>query len=125
MNSVTMYSAFLETFALLAYGVGSITIQRFNTVGRIVLVFVTIGVLLDGAATVLMIVGSSNKPFAIQFLLRYSASLVMFIVAIWAWNTVRKNGKNKTINEYLIPYVKIAYGWWVITYFTSSILVIF
>lgn len=125
MEPISIVGAFLVTLALLAYGVGSITLHRFKMVGKIVLSSLTLGILLDIAATICMIIGSQNTPFTLHGLLGYSAFLVMFIDLILLWRAVKKNGLNTAISKSLHLYARLAYGWWVIAYLTGSLLVIF
>lgn len=121
---MSMIGAFLVTFALLSYGVGSISLQRFKMVSRSVLWFLSLGILFDIAATVCMIIGSQNTPFTIHGFLGYSAFMVMLVDLILVWKESRKEGINSIINKSLHLYAKLAYGWWVIAYITGSLLVI-
>lgn len=120
-----MVGAFLVTLALLSYGIGSISLQRFKLVSKSVLWFLSIGIILDISATVCMIIGSQNTPFTIHGFLGYSAFLVMFIDLILVWKVYKKSGKDASINKRLQLYAKLAYGWWVFAYITGSLLVIF
>ena len=125
MNPISMIGAFLVTFALLSYGVGSISLQRFKMVSKGVLWFLSVGILLDIIAIVCMIIGSQNTPFTIHGFFGYSALLVMFIDVIFVWKEYRKSGLNAVINKPLHVYAKLSYGWWVIAYITGSLLVAF
>lgn len=124
MNPISMIGAFIVTFALLSYGVGSVTLQRFKIVSRVVLLFLTLGIILDVAATICMIIGSTNTPFTFHGLLGYSALLVMLIDVVLVWRIYIKNKKDAKVEKSLLLYSKIAYGWWVIAYITGSLMVI-
>ena len=125
MQFISMVGGFLVTLALLSYGIGSITLQRFKLVSLGVLWFLSIGIFLDIAATVCMIIGSQNTPFSIHGLVGYSAFLLMLVDLILVWKVYKKNGKNTFINKSLVLYAKIAYGYWVIAYITGSLMVVF
>ncbi|MCF6333360.1 MAG: hypothetical protein L3J11_08750 [Draconibacterium sp.] len=125
MQFISMVGGFLVTFALLSYGIGSISLQRFKLVSPGVLWFLSMGIVLDIAATVCMIIGSQNTPFTIHGLLGYSAFLAMLADVILVWKIYINRGKNALINKPLDLYAKFAYGYWVIAYFTGSLLVIF
>ncbi len=124
MNSLSLIGAFLITLSLLSYGIGSIAIIRFKIVTPGVLIFLTLGVLLDIVAVTFMIVGSNKGAFTPHGFLGYSAMLTMIINLILIWLWYFKNGFDSTINSSIIFYSKIAYAWWLITYITGSILVI-
>lgn len=123
MNPISIFGAFIITFALLFYGVGSITLQRFKMVSRIVFWFLLIGIVLDFTAITCMIIGAQGTPFTPHGLLGYSAFLVMFVYFILVARLFWKEGRNARINKSLERYAKFAYAWWVIAYFTGFLLV--
>ncbi len=124
MNPISMIGAFIVTMALLSYGIGSITLQRFKMITPGVLWFLTIGIFLDISATICMIIGSQNSPFTLHGFLGYSALFVMLVDVILIWRLRVKRNKNATVGKMLLLYSKAAYGWWVIAYITGSMLVI-
>ena len=85
-----MAGAFVITFSLLSYGIGSISLQRFKVVSTGVLVFLTIGIVLDIIAATLMIMGSENTPFSIHGFIGLSAIAVMFADIVLLWRYFRK-----------------------------------
>jgi hypothetical protein len=124
MNFLAVVGAFIITLALLSYGIGSIAVVRFKIVTQGVLIFLTLGVLLDFIAVVFMIIGSSKGPFTLHGYLGYSAMLTMIINLILVWRWYLKNGFDTIISNWIILYSKIAYAWWLIVYITGSLLVI-
>lgn len=125
MNPVTMAGAFIITLSLLSYGIGSITLQRFKLISSGVLIFLSLGICLDLIAIILMFIGSDNSAFSFHGLIGYSALLVMLIDVVWVWRAKMKKGRNTTASRKLLIYSKVAYGWWVIAYFTGSLIIIF
>ena len=125
MNPISMAGAFIVTLALISYGVGSVMLQRYKEVRQNVLWFLTVGIVLDITATICMILGSTNSPFTIHGFLGYSALLVMAIDIMLVWKHYIVKGVNVKIENGLLIYSKIAYGWWVIAYITGSLLVVF
>jgi hypothetical protein len=89
-----------------------------------VLIFISLGVLLDFIAVFFMIKGAQNSVFSIHGLLGYSAMLTMMVLLFLVFRSYQKNGWNSVIEKGVVIYTKISYGWWVITYFTGSIIVI-
>lgn len=124
MNPLSLIGAFVITLALLSYGIGSITVQRFKLVSRGVLFFLTLGVLLDFAAILFMISGSSKGMFTLHGILGYSATITMVIDVTLIWYSFMKNGLDSVIKNSILLYSKIAYAWWLIVYITGSLLVI-
>ena len=124
MKLISLSGAFLITLALLSYGIGSISIQRFRLLTSGVLIFLTLGVILDILAITFMILGSVNNPFSLHGILGYSAVLFMMIDTILIWRSFFKNGLESTIDNKIVTYSKYAYGWWVIAYLTGSVLIL-
>ncbi len=124
MYSLAIVGAFIITLALLSYGISSIAVQRFKIVTPSVLIFLTLGVLLDIVAVIFMIIGSTNSPFTYHGLLGYSAMLTMILNLILVWRCYFKNGFDSFIENSVLLYSKFAYAWWVIVYITGSLLVI-
>lgn len=124
MNILSIIGAFIITLAFLSYGIGSISVQRFKVITSGVLIFITLGVVLDIIAVIFMIFGSRNTPFSLHGLLGYSAMLTMVIDLFFIWRTYNRNGWDSVISKPLLTYSKIAYGWWVIAYITGSVLII-
>lgn len=124
MNFISLIGAFIITLSLLSYGIGSITLQRFKLVSRSVVAFISLGVFFDIIATVLMISGSQNSNFTLHGIVGFSALTVMFVDAVYVWRVILKYGRDHKANKNLLLYSKYAYGWWVVAYFTGSLLVI-
>lgn len=124
MNPISLAGAFVITFSLLSYGIGSISLQRFKVVSTGVLVYLTIGIVLDLIAATLMIIGSRHTPFSLHGFLGLSAILVMFIDVVILWRYFSKKGSEATVSKPLLLYSKIAYLWWIIAYLTGSVLII-
>ncbi|MCY1722203.1 hypothetical protein OU798_17750 [Prolixibacteraceae bacterium Z1-6] len=124
MNPLAIVGAFIITFSLLAYGIGSISLIRFKIVGSIVLIFLSLGLVFDMAAIALMIVGARETSFTLHGLLGYSAYLVMLVASIGVWRVYFKHGIDSRITKPLLRYTKFAYLWWVIAYFTGSLIIL-
>lgn len=124
MNPISMTGAFVITLAFLSFGVGSVSLQRFKTISSGVLIFLTVGIILNIAATVLMIIGSHNTPFTFHGLLGYSAMLFMLADVVLIWHHYFKTKINVVVGKKLLLFSKLAYGWWVIAYITGSLMVI-
>lgn len=124
MNLLAIIGAFVITLSFLAYGIGSISLVRFKIVGRIVLTFLTLGVILDLVAIYLMILGSKGTPFTLHGLLGGVAFFVMFVESIWCWKLYLNYGRDFKAGKSHIVYTKVAYLFWVVAYFTGSLLII-
>ncbi len=124
MNPIALVGAFVITVSLLMYGIGSITLQRFKIIVPGVLVFLTLGLVCDIIATTLMIIGAQETPFSLHGIVGYSALMVMFVNVFYVWRVFLKYGIDSKANYNLLLYAKYAYGWWIIAYFTGSLLIL-
>ena len=123
METISMIGATVVTLALISYSVGVIAEQKQKRIIKTVLIFITLGIVLDVTATICMIVGSSNTPFTFHGFLGYSALVAMLIDVIMIWKFYNKNGSDADVPRSLHLYTLIAYLWWVIAYITGSALV--
>ena len=121
MNSVIISAVVVVTFALIFYSVAVITEQKKSAVTKLILLFLTGGVLLDISSTVLMIVGSTNIPLTVHGVIGYSALLVMLIDTTLVWRHWIRNGRS-AIPRSIHLYTRIAYGWWVIAYIFGAVM---
>jgi len=121
MNAGLMRAVVVVTVALVFYSIGVITEQRKHAVTRLVLFFLTGGVILDITSTILMIINSGNIPITAHGIIGYTALLVMLIDGILIWRQWRRN-KNGPVPRRLHLYTRIAYGWWVIAYIAGAII---
>ena len=121
MNSVIIRAVIVVTFALIFYSVAVITEQRKSAINKLILFFLTGGVLLDISSTLLMIIGSTNIPLTVHGCIGYSALLAMLIDAILVWKHWIRNG-NDIMPRKIHLYTRIAYGWWVIAYIVGAVM---
>lgn len=109
------------TAALLAYSIAVITEQIKKRINNIVLIFLTLGLVLDIVATSFMIYGSSNSAFTLHGFLGYSALLGMAIDTFLIWRGYLKDGEK--ISNSIHRYSLGAYLWWLIAFITGGLLV--
>lgn len=123
MKPLAIVAASIVTLALISYSIGIITEQRKKIVINRVLIFISIGVLLDITSTTMMILVSENSPFTLHGLLGYSSLSLMIIDAILLWRFRLKNEPGKEVSGAIHLYSRIAYIWWVLAYITGSLMV--
>ena len=121
MNSVLIRAVVVVTFALISYTVGVVTEQRKRYISRVVLAFLTVGIILDITSTTLMIIGSGKIPITIHGFIGYSALAAMLVDTILIWRHRRKNGDNH-VSRALNLYTRFAYSWWVVAYIAGAII---
>ena len=119
MNPTIIKAVIVVTCALISYSIAVITEQSKSSITKFVLTFLTLGVALDIASTVLMIMGSSGITY--HGFIGWSALTVMLIDAILIWRYWLKN-KSATISRELNLYTRYAYGWWVVAYIAGAII---
>ena len=124
MNPLSMTGATIVTVALISYSIGIISEQVKKKLIPRVLVFITLGVVLDVTATIFMILGSKNSPFTLHGLIGYSALLAMIIEVTRIWNAFLKAGLRSDVPSRVHLYSRYAYIWWVIAYITGTLIAI-
>ena len=121
MNSTLIKAIVVVTFALICYSIAVLTEQKERHISKRVLMFLTIGVLLDVSSTILMIIGSRKIPITIHGFIGYSALTVMLIDTILIWRFWRKN-RETNVPRRLNLYTRLAYCWWVVAYIAGAII---
>ncbi|MBK6281787.1 MAG: hypothetical protein IPF54_03160 [Draconibacterium sp.] len=124
MNILSLFGAFLITLALLSYGIASIAIQRFKIVTTGMLIFLSLGVILDLVAITFMISGSTKGIFTLHGILGYTATLTMVTDLFLILKNYFKNGFDSVIDNSVLLFSKIAYAWYLFVYITGSLLII-
>ena len=125
MNIFLSYGTKIVILALLAYSISILTEQKTHRVSNRVIIFITLGILFDITATVLMIVGSSNTPFTLHGFIGYSSLAAMLLDTIFIWKHRINWGQEVTVPKSLHLYSRYAYIWWIIAFMTGGLLVLF
>ena len=124
MNPLALIGAFIITLSLLAYGIGTITLQRFKLITPGVVWFISLGVFLDISATVFMIFGSSGTLFTTHAFVGFTAIFIMMVKLFLLWKKYISDGKDTKADKKLITFSKLAYAAWVLAYLMGSFLII-
>ena len=124
MNPIAVVGAFVMTLSFLAYGIGSVTLERFKIVGSIVLIFFSVGILFETTAIVMMYIGSDASLMGLHGLIGIFAFLIMLVNTAWVWGVYVKKGIDASVNTALLHYTKTAYFLWVLAYLTGIIVLI-
>ena len=122
MNILSIIGAVTVTLALISYSIGLISEQLKRKIIPRVMIFVTLGVILDITATLFMILGSRNSPFTLHGSIGYSALLIMLIECGLLWRLKMNQGIGAVVPPGLHRYSLIAYIWWIIAYITGSLI---
>jgi hypothetical protein len=122
MNTLSIIGATIVTLALISYSIGIITEQVKKKIIPRVLIFITLGVVLDITATAFMILGSKNSPFTPHGFIGYSALFLMLIELVRIWKAYNKLGMGADVPKGVHLYSRYAYIWWVIAYITGSLI---
>lgn len=122
MNTLSIIGATIVTLALISYSIGIITEQVKKKLIPRVLIFITLGVVLDITATIFMILGSKNSPFTPHGFIGYSALLLMLVELVRIWKVYNSSGMNAEVPKGVHLYSRYAYIWWVVAYITGSLI---
>ena len=123
MNTLLKIGTSVVFLALTSYSIAIITEQTKKILSKRVLLFITLGVLLDITATVCMILGSSKGGLTLHGFIGYSSLLGMFIDAVLLWRLQLKSGTGTVVPRGIHLYSRYAYLWWVIAFITGGLLV--
>jgi len=122
MNTLSMTGAVFVTMALVSYSIAILTEQVRKKVISRVMVFISLGVILDITATILMILGSRNSPFTFHGSIGYSALSVMLIECFMLWRLRILQGPGALVPPPVHRYSLYAYIWWIVAYITGSLI---
>jgi len=118
-----MIGSLVVTLALILYSLGFAREQRRKLVSSRVLLFFTIGVILDVSATILMIMGSTKGLLSFHGFIGYSSLLGMATDTFLLWRFNLKHGPETKVAKSLHIYSRVAYIWWVMAFITGGLLV--
>jgi hypothetical protein len=124
MDLNILLGAFIMTLAFLAYGIGSVTLERFRLVGTVVLAFLTIGLMLNITAILLMVWETDSVGISFHSIIGTVAFLVMAVNTAWSWYLYFRKGVDGSVSLRLVTYTKVAYFIWVTAYLLGMIIVI-
>ena len=122
MNTLLLTGTIIVTLALVSYTIGVVSEQRHKCVSPRVLVFLTVGIVLDVSATLFMILGSRNTPLTLHGILGYSALSLMLIDTLLVWRVWRSGGANTAVSAGLHLYTRIAFCYWVFVFVAGGFL---
>jgi Flp pilus assembly protein protease CpaA len=123
MNVFISYGTKIVVLALIAYSVAILTEQKSHRVSNRVLIFLTLGIILDIAATTFMILGSGNTPFTLHGVIGYSSLGAMLIDTVLIWRHRLNSSATEEVPRPLHLYSRYAYIWWIIAFITGGLLV--
>ncbi len=124
MNAYLQIGTSIVIFALIAYSIGILTEQRQKRISGLVIIFLTLGVILDITATAFMILGSDKGGFTLHGFIGYSSLLGMLLDTIFMWIKIYKSGINSSVSKSLHLFSRYAYIWWVLAFITGGLLVL-
>jgi hypothetical protein len=122
MNPYAKIGAVVVILALLSYTIAVLTEQRRRAVTSRVLRFLTLGVALDVAATVLMVLASSKGPFTLHGAVGYSSLAGMVTATVCAWRFRHEHPAGSVVPGWLHSLTRWAYVWWLAAFVTGGLL---
>jgi len=125
MPKVTIAGIFFVHIALILYTLFIIFENRKQKTTKSVLVFITLAVIFDIAATTCMMIGTTRTYFTFHGILGYTGLLLMITDTVLLWNYKLKYGAEILISNSLNLFSKIAYIWWIIAFITGVLVSIF
>lgn len=124
MNAYIMSGTIIVNLALVAYTIGIIAEQRKHVISGVVIAFMSIGIIFDISATILMTLGSSNTPFTPHGILGYSAFAGMLITTLMFWRIMPGKGIKPAVPRGTHLFARYAYIWWLVAYVTGVLMAV-
>jgi len=118
MKPILIAGSSIVTLALISYSIAFFGIHKLKRLNKSILLFQSIGLILDITATALMIIGSSNGPFTLHGAIGYSSLTLMIFDTVFFW--MRKD--EASLSKGMTIYSKTAYIWWIIAYITGALI---
>ncbi|NJK96667.1 MAG: hypothetical protein HC905_18665 [Bacteroidales bacterium] len=122
MNYILIAGTIIVNLALLFYTIAFVIFYRMHKLSGKLLLFFSLGLVFDIAATCFMIAGSTNSPFTIHGFVGYSALLTMTIEVILIWRLYINYGLDVSLPTKVHRYTVFAYIWWILAYITGALL---
>ena len=119
MKPAVMIAVALITLALLCFTIATAALARSRRAGAVVVWGLTLGVILDAAATLSMWVAAGRLLLNAHSLLGWTALFGMLAVGGAAWRHRWNKGPQARIGDRMDRYARLAYAYWVIAYVTG------
>jgi len=125
MPKVTIAGIIFVHIALILYTLFFIFENRKQKTTKSVLVYITLAVIFDIAATTCMMIGTTRTYFTFHGIMGYIGLLIMVADTVLLWKYKSKYGAEILISKSLNIFSKIAYIWWIIAFITGVLVAIF
>jgi hypothetical protein len=125
MQKVTIVGIVFVHIALILYTLFIISENKIQKATKSVLVFITLAVIFDIAATTCMMIGTTRTYFTFHGILGYIGLFLMVTDTFLLWKYKLKYGAEILISKSLNSLSKIAYIWWIIAFLTGVLVSIF
>ena len=122
MKPILIAGISIVNLALISYSIAIFSQNRKKLMSRIVLTFLTIGVITDISATICMIIGSGHI-ITLHGVIGYSSLTGMLADTVISYRHARKNGLYSALTSRFNLGSRLAYFYWVIAYITGAMIV--
>lgn len=125
MSKVTIAGIIFVNIALILYTLFIIYENKIRKTNKTVLLFISLAVIFDIAATVCMMIGTTRTYFTFHGIMGYIGLFLMIVDTVLLWNFKVKYGAEILISKSLNTFSKLAYGWWIIAFITGVLVSIY
>jgi hypothetical protein len=122
MKPVLIAGISIVQLALVSYATAIIIQSRKKCINRQVLIFLTVGIIMDITSTICMITGS-GKVISFHGMIGYLSLAAMLTDTIFSYLNVKRHGLNSILSKRFIRWSQAAFVYWVLAYITGAILV--
>ena len=124
MNTSILIGTIIVNIALVSYTIAVFKERKSRSLSKGVMIFLTLGVLLDITATIFMVVGSSKSGFTLHWGIVYSSLTGMLLDTYFSYRKVAKEGLGVKLSNSFVRNTTFVYAYWVAGYTTGGLLVL-
>lgn len=123
MNTTILIGTIIVNLALISYSIAVFKQRKVKALNKNVMTFLTLGIILDITATILMVIGSSKGGFTLHGFIGYSSLTGMLLDTYFSYRFVKKNDLGASVPSKFTRNTTIVYLYWVLAYITGAMLV--
>jgi hypothetical protein len=123
MKPILIAGVVIVHLALLSYTIAIVFLHRHKVLSKNVTTFLILGVLFDIISTICMVIGSGHV-LTLHGIIGYTSLAGMLTDTIVSLLLVRKYGSGIAVSPKFLRWSTMAYGYWIVAYFTGAIIVI-
>ena len=125
MKPILIAGTSIVNLALISYSIAVFKQRKAKALTKNVMIFLSLGIILDITATICMVMGSSKGGVSLHGFIGYSSLLGMLIDTYFSYRKVSQNGLGCSLTTSFTRNTTLVYLYWVAAYITGALIVAF